>query len=62
MSEVFWKIGVRMKNDKTIDYRFKILYAVGMVLVVSGHIIPNGGISILSDWFPPNGYHRLSES
>lgn len=44
-----------MENSK-IDYRFKILYAVAMIMVCCGHTI-NGGISILSDWFPYGGMH-----
>lgn len=40
-----------------IDYRFKILYAVGMIMVVCGHC-SGGGISFLvSDWFPYEGLH-----
>ena len=42
---------------KTIDYRFKILYAIGMVMVVCGHC-QGGGISFtISDWFPYGGLH-----
>lgn len=40
-----------MSNEKSIDYRFKILYAVGMLMVVCYHTY-GGGISILGDWFP----------
>lgn len=39
-----------------IDYRFKILYAVGMIFIVSGHC-HNGGISLFYDWFPPYTFH-----
>lgn len=45
-----------MLNEKPIDYRFKILYAVGMIMVVCGHV-GGGGISIISDWFPYGGLH-----
>lgn len=45
-----------MINEDQIDYRFKILYAVGMIMVVSGHAY-GGGISIISDWFPYGGLH-----
>lgn len=41
---------------RTVDYRFKILYAVGMIMVVCGHA-SGGGISIISDWFPYQGMH-----
>ena len=43
--------------ERKIDYRFKILYAVGMIMVVCGHCM-GGGISFLiSDWFPYYGHH-----
>lgn len=45
-----------MDENKKIDYRFKILYAVGMVMVVCGHTY-GGGISLASDWFPYAGFH-----
>ena len=35
---------------KNIDYRFKILYAIGIIIVASGHCdLP---IKLLNDWFP----------
>ena len=43
-------------NDKT-DYRFKILYAIGMIMVVAGHCTEGGGINILANWFPYYGFH-----
>ena len=43
-------------SEKAIDYRFKILYAVGIIMVVCGHT-QGGGITILSDWFPYEGIH-----
>ena len=37
------------------DYRFKFLYAVGMVMILTIHA--NGiGISLLYDWFPAHGF------
>ena len=45
-----------MNNEKKIDYRFKILYALGTIMIVSGHV-SGGGISILNDWFPYTGLH-----
>ncbi|MBO4323992.1 MAG: acyltransferase [Lachnospiraceae bacterium] len=45
-----------MQEGKNIDYRFKLLYAIGMIMIVCGHI-PGGVISILSDWFPYGGAH-----
>ena len=41
---------------KKIDYRFKILYALGMIMVVCGHCW-GGGISLDGDWFPYGGTH-----
>lgn len=38
------------------DYRFKILYAVGMLLIVSGHC-EHGGIDLFYKWFPPYSFH-----
>ena len=41
---------------KNIDYRFKILYALGIVFVAAGHC-GRGGVSLLYDWFPPGAFH-----
>lgn len=43
-------------NDELIDYRFKILYCVGVVMVCCGHT-SGGGISLLADWFPYYSFH-----
>lgn len=44
-------------NSKAIDYRFKILYAVAMLMVVAGHS-SGGGMSLsFGDWFPYSGLH-----
>lgn len=43
--------------EKTIDYRFKILYAVAMIMVVCGHASGGGIQFLLSDWFPYSGIH-----
>ena len=43
-------------QSKTVDYRFRLLYALGMIFVVSGHA-EGGGISLLYDWFPPYAFH-----
>ncbi len=42
--------------QKHIDYRFKLLYAIGMIFIVAGHC-NNGGISLLYDWFHVYGFH-----
>lgn len=42
-------------NKKKIDYRFKILYAVAILMVVAGHC-DGGGISLdFAQWFPYEG-------
>ena len=44
-------------NKKKIDYRFKILYAVAILMVVAGHC-DGGGISLdFAQWFPYEGIH-----
>ena len=44
------------RSDHQIDYRFKILYAVGILMVLCGHC-EGGGISLsLADWFPYAGH------
>jgi len=45
-----------MEQKTNIDYRFKIMYALGIIFIVAGHC-RNGGISILYDWFPPYSFH-----
>lgn len=44
------------KNPETIDYRFRLLYALGMVFIVSGHA-SGGGINLFYDWFSPYAFH-----
>ena len=46
---------MEQKASKT-DYRFKLLYALGMIFVVSGHA-EGGGVSLFYDWFPPYAFH-----
>lgn len=45
-----------MSVYKKTDYRFKILYAVGMIMVVCGHA-EGGGINLFFDWFHYTGMH-----
>lgn len=45
-----------MNEKNEINYKFKFLYAIGIILVVAGHC-KNGGISIAYDWFPPYAFH-----
>ena len=40
---------------KNIDYKFKLLYALGMIFIVAGHC-ESGGISLLYDWFSIYGF------
>lgn len=47
---------VDIQKTKQIDYRFKIMYALGVIFVVSGHC-EMGGISFMYDWFPPAAFH-----
>ncbi|SFT33260.1 Fucose 4-O-acetylase [Lachnospiraceae bacterium XBD2001] len=42
-------------KQHNIDYRFKILYAIGIIMVVSGHC--GGGINVAGEWFPYGGMH-----
>lgn len=42
-------------QTKTVDYRFRLLYALGIVMIVCGHC-QGGGIShTLASWFPYGG-------
>lgn len=43
-------------KEKKIDYRFKILYAVGAIMICCKHT-SGGGINLISDWFPYGGLH-----
>ncbi len=45
-----------METKRTIDYRFKILYAIGALMIVCGHV-KGGSISLLTNWFPYYGLH-----
>lgn len=50
-------MGERTEKTANIDYRFKLLYAIGMILVVSNHCGGGGTQFLLYDWFPPYSYH-----
>ena len=43
-----------MSRSKRIDYRFKILYAFGIILVLCAHA-DGGALSVLKEWFPYDG-------
>ena len=44
------------KSREAVDHRFRLLYALGMVFIVSGHC-NGGGISLFYDWFSPYAFH-----
>lgn len=43
-------------SDRSVDYQFRLLYALGIIFVVLGHSV-NGGVNILFDWFTPYAFH-----
>jgi len=43
-------------KQKIINYDFKILYFFGIIFIVMGHC-GNGGIDILTNWFPFYSFH-----
>jgi len=45
-----------LSTDKQTDYRFKLLYALGMIFIVAGHC-KHGGVSLFYEWFPPYSFH-----
>lgn len=47
---------LRMSGEK-IDYRFKLLYAIGMIIVVAGHCGGDGGFSLMYEFFTPYSFH-----
>ena len=40
----------RLGDDGNINFTFKILSAIGIIIIVSGHCY-NGGVSLMYDWF-----------
>lgn len=42
--------------NKKVNYQFKLLYAIGMVLVVANHC-GNGGVSLFYEFFPAYSFH-----
>ena len=43
------------RNTKT-DYRFKLLYAIGIIIIVAGHL-EHQGFSLAFELFPPYAFH-----
>lgn len=46
----------RLGDDRNINFTFKILSAIGIIIIVSGHCY-NGGVSLMYDWFPKYSYN-----
>lgn len=46
----------RLSDDGNINFTFKILSAIGIIIIVSGHCY-NGGVSLMYDWFPKYSYN-----
>ena len=43
------------ETNNSVDYRFRILYVIGILCVLKGHG-SSGGINLLYDWFPDAAY------
>lgn len=41
-----------IKEENNINYQFKLLYAIGIVMIVANHTSGNGGISLFYELFP----------
>ena len=44
-----------MFKEKT-NYQFKLVYAIGMILIVANHC-GNGGVSLFYEFFPAYAFH-----
>ncbi|MBQ9685084.1 MAG: acyltransferase family protein [Oscillospiraceae bacterium] len=44
-----------VQTERAVDYRFKFLYAIGMIIVVCCHS-DGGGLNLFYDWFSPYAY------
>lgn len=47
---------MEQRKAEPVNYSFRLLYALGMIFVVSGHA-GNGGMTLFYDWFPPYAFH-----
>lgn len=48
---------IREINNK-VDYRFKIIYAIGIISVVADHLKGKGSIELnIQGWFPYSSFH-----
>ena len=44
-------------NYKKINYQFRLLYAIGIVMIVANHTNGNGGVSLFYEIFPAPAFH-----
>ena len=44
-----------MKKEENIQFR--ILYFIGIILIVANHIGGGGGLSLFYEWFPAYSFH-----
>lgn len=45
------KVSTKLEENN-INYQFKLLYAIGIVMIVANHTSGNGGISLFYELFP----------
>ena len=48
-------MNITRETKPNTDYRFKLLYAIGMIVIVAGHC-EGGGISLAHEFFPHNAF------
>ena len=52
------KINIYNKNKPIVDYRFKIIYTIAMMSVISSHCEGKGSIELnIQNWFPYRSFH-----
>ena len=47
---------LRENNGGEVNLQFKLLYAIGIVIIVAGHCY-HGGISLAYEWFPTYSFN-----
>jgi fucose 4-O-acetylase-like acetyltransferase len=46
------------KNKFKVDYRFKIIYTIGIISVIASHLKGKGSIELnIQGWFPYRSFH-----
>lgn len=45
-----------VNTDGGVNLQFKLLSAIGIIIIVSGHCY-HGGMELAYNWFPPYSYH-----